>query len=66
MSDYIIAALLVITAVAFNLHLDGAKEVRLLAKCNDRILSAYHEDEFPEGCTWVEPIKVDGQPLEYN
>jgi len=38
MSDYLIAALLILSAWAVNLHLDGAKEVRLLAKCNDRIL----------------------------
>lgn len=36
-----------------------AREVRLIGDCNGRIMAALEEDQFPAGCRWIEPIRME-------
>lgn len=36
-----------------------AHEIRLIGECNGQFYGGMEEDEFPDGCTWIEPIRID-------
>lgn len=31
---------------------------RLIGQCHGQLLAGMEEDEFPEGCDWIEPIRT--------
>lgn len=36
-----------------------AKPIRLIGECNGLFYGGMEEDEFPDGCAWIEPIRYD-------
>lgn len=52
-SDFIIIILLLTTALALSIILSPKPKDRLIGLCNNQILTAEHEDEFPINCTTI-------------
>lgn len=36
-----------------------AVEIRLIGECGGKFYGAQEESDFPEGCAWIEPVRVD-------
>lgn len=58
----ICASALVIALIASVLSLPAkrhAHEIRLIGECNGLYYGGMTESDFPDGCEWIEPIRVD-------
>ncbi len=36
-----------------------AVQIRLIGECNGITMAAMEESAFPEGCTWIEPVRME-------
>lgn len=58
----ICASALVIALIASVLALPAkrhAHEIRLIGECNGLYYGGVEESDFPDGCEWIEPIRID-------
>ena len=46
-------------AIGVNGDRDKARPARLIGLCEGIFLTAMEESDFPAGCLWIEPIRVD-------
>lgn len=57
--EYIPIGLIGGLLLAFAMTPTKAREIRLIGECNGKFYGAMEEDQFPAGCTWIEPIRFD-------
>lgn len=58
----VFASAIVITLIASVLALPAkrhAHEIRLIGECNGQFYGGQEESDFPDGCAWIEPIRID-------
>ncbi len=50
---------LALAGAAVALEPSAAKPIRLVGDCGGRIMAAMEESDFPAGCAWIEPIRME-------